>query len=145
MLNVHLLQSTRLVLFDGHCHLCNGTVDQLIRWDRRKRLRYTPLQGEVGQALVTGRGAEGLPDSVLFWDGSTLHAEMEAVFAIAGVLGFPFTAVRVLGLLPRGWRNGLYRVVARNRTRWFGRSESCRMLPPELQEAGMRETGPQDA
>ena len=113
-------------------------MDLLIRLDRRKRLRYTSLQGEVGQALLTSRGAEGLPDSVLFWDGSALHAEMDAVFAIADVLGLPFSGVRVLGLLPRGWRSGLYRMVARNRTRWFGRRETCRVLPLELQDPGWR-------
>ncbi len=48
-------------------------------------------------------------------------------------LGFPWSLAAVLLVLPFGWRERLYGLLARNRLRLFGRSDSC-MLPVPGQE-----------
>jgi predicted DCC family thiol-disulfide oxidoreductase YuxK len=38
----------------------------------------------------------------------------------------------VLVVVPRFLRDAVYRFIARNRYRWFGKSETCRVPTPEL-------------
>ncbi|RZK14196.1 MAG: DUF393 domain-containing protein, partial [Hymenobacter sp.] len=49
-------------------------------------------------------------------------------------LGWPWRAATVGYLLPRAWRDALYRYVARHRYRWFGRQQACMLPTPELRE-----------
>jgi len=41
-----------VILFDGFCNLCNGTVDFLTKKDRKKQFRFIPLQSEKGKSLI---------------------------------------------------------------------------------------------
>lgn len=76
-----------------------------------------------------------LPDSVVVIDGGRVHVESDAILAIARRLGFPYSLAGVFRLLPRAIRDGLYRYVARNRYRWFGRIDQgpdhCPVPTPE--------------
>ncbi len=60
--------------------------------------------------------------------------DSDAVLAIWRGLGWPWRALGVFGLVPRGLRDGAYRWVARNRYRLFGRRETCWVPSPEQRE-----------
>ena len=47
------------------------------------------------------------------------------MIAIAAGLGWPWRAAAAAKLVPRALRDPLYRWIARNRYRWFGRRETC--------------------
>ena len=127
-----------IILFDGVCNLCNGFVQFIIRHDQAERFRFAALQSEAGQALLAkhgfapSAGAAEL-DSVLLLSGGQLYSHSSAVLRIARGLGGGWALAGVGGLLPRAWRDALYRFIARNRYRWFGRQESCMLPTPELQ------------
>lgn len=71
------------------------------------------------------------PESVLFIDHSGSYTEAGAILEILKKCGMPLTA-RLIGLLaPKPLRNGLYRTIARNRYRWFGRTQQCFIPAPE--------------
>lgn len=128
--------SPTVVLFDGVCNLCNGFVQFVIRHDARARFRFAALQSEAGQALLAAAGhpppGPGGPESVLLLAGGQLYSHSAAVLRIAGLLGGGWRVAAVGWLLPRPWRDALYRFVARHRYRWFGRQESCWLPTPAL-------------
>lgn len=128
--------ATATILFDGVCNLCNGFVQFVIRHDRRGYFRFAALQSELGHALLAAHGQPGPPpggpDSVVLLEGGQFYSHSAAVLRIAGRLGGPWRLVAVGWLLPRRWRDALYRYVARHRYRWFGRQESCWLPTPEL-------------
>ena len=72
------------------------------------------------------------PESVLLFSDGRLKSHSEAVLGIARGLGWPWRLAGVGRLLPRTWRDALYRFVARHRYRWFGRQESCMLPTPAL-------------
>jgi predicted DCC family thiol-disulfide oxidoreductase YuxK len=115
---------TRIVFYDGHCALCNGTVRWLLRLDRKRVLHYAPLQGQTAQRLLGPQAVE--LDAIVYWrEGKpTAHAS-DAVAAILGDLAWPWSWGRVLAWVPRGLREWGYRGVARWRYRVFGRYEVC--------------------
>jgi predicted DCC family thiol-disulfide oxidoreductase YuxK len=122
-----------VVVFDGECALCHGAVVWIIRRDRRGVIRFASSQSPVGRELLAkaGAGAAG-PESVVLIDDLGVHIESAAVLRIATLLGWPWRAAAAAGWLPRGWMDGLYRIVARNRVRWFGRRDACIVPTPEV-------------
>lgn len=116
-----------VLLFDGECGLCHRMVRLLLRLDRAGRLRYAPLQGSAAQAYLR---SHGLPtedfDSLVFvpdWarrDRREFLLRTDGVLAALRAVGGAGRALAVLRLVPRGWRDALYRGVARTRYRVFG-------------------------
>lgn len=127
-----LVRQGPIVLFDGHCNLCNGAVDFLIRRDRRGTLRFASLQSDLGRALAARAGLD--PDvlsTFVLVDGSRTYVRSTAALRAAAALRMPWPLLGVLRLVPRVLRDAVYDWVARNRIRWFGRKETCRLPSPE--------------
>jgi predicted DCC family thiol-disulfide oxidoreductase YuxK len=122
-----------VVVFDGECAFCNRWVNFLLRFDRKDRFRFTARQSQSGGAF--SREA-GLPEagvgSIVLVEGGTIRLRSEAVLRMLELLGFPFSISRIFRLIPVSFRDAVYDVIARNRTRWFRRMSSCRVpLPAE--------------
>lgn len=123
-----------IVLFDGHCTLCSGVVDFLIRRDTRGRLRFAPLQSDAGQRLLRSHGIPmpDEPDTMVLIEGGRALVRSSAALATTRYLRFPWPLSQVCFVVPAILRDAVYKVVARNRYRWFGKSERCRVPTPEL-------------
>ncbi len=124
-----------LVLFDGVCHVCDGTVNFILKRDRKKRFVFAPLQSELAQRLLPSFGLdpEELSTIVLVED-ERATTRSTAILRIARGLGFPWSLFRVFGVLPRSWRDLAYAAFAKRRYRWFGKRAACALPPPEFKE-----------
>jgi predicted DCC family thiol-disulfide oxidoreductase YuxK len=128
----------RIVLYDGVCGFCNGSVRWLIERDSDARLRYAPLQGETAAAL-RARHPE-IPtelDTIVFVEGGPsgerVWLRSAAVFRVLRELPPPWRWVaRLRWLLPQSVWDVAYRAFARRRYRWFGRLEACPIPSAEL-------------
>jgi predicted DCC family thiol-disulfide oxidoreductase YuxK len=128
--------SHAVILFDGVCNLCNASVRFVLRRDRRKHFRFASLQSEAAKQLMSemassprSDGADGRPlsgpNSMVLLTGGRCFVKSDAVIRIAGRLGRLWPLLWVFAVIPRSLRDGAYDWVARNRYRWFGRTESC--------------------
>jgi predicted DCC family thiol-disulfide oxidoreductase YuxK len=129
--------ASAIILFDGVCNLCHGVVQFIIRHDAAGRFRFAALQSPAGQALLAAHGcatqaALADPDSVVLLANGRVYTHSAAVLRIAHLLGGGWRLAAAGWLLPRPWRDGLYRFVARHRYRWFGRQEACWLPTPAL-------------
>jgi predicted DCC family thiol-disulfide oxidoreductase YuxK len=124
-----------IVLIDGVCHLCQGLVRFIIPRDPKARFLFAPLQSETAGRMLSagGLGSDQLNTVVLVENG-TCYTESAAVLRIARGLRFPWPAAYIFILVPRPLRDALYRLVARNRYRWFGRDEQCLLPTPEIRK-----------
>ncbi|MFZ1392391.1 MAG: DCC1-like thiol-disulfide oxidoreductase family protein [Dokdonella sp.] len=115
-----------IVVFDAHCLLCSGSVCYLLRHDRRRRLRYATVQSDAGRELLQRAGVDAIdPESFVLLDGTRTWTGTAAVLRVAHALGWPWRLAWVAWLIPCPLRDALYRWIARNRYRWFGRREIC--------------------
>jgi predicted DCC family thiol-disulfide oxidoreductase YuxK len=123
-----------IIFFDGICNLCNAFVGFAIRRDSAARFRFAALQSATANELLGGGRVEGLPGGsiVLMEDGRT-YRNSTAVLRIARSLRFPWPVAFALTAVPAPLRDWVYRLVARNRYRWFGRRSHCMVPAPELQ------------
>ena len=124
-----------VVLFDGVCNLCNGSVQFIIDRDRAGVFRFAPLQSDLAATMLASLGhahdRETL-DSVLLVEEGRVYERSDAALRIARRLSFPWSLVSLSLVVPRFLRDGVYRVVAKNRYRWFGQAAECRVPTPEL-------------
>ena len=120
-----------IVFFDGVCGMCNRAVDFLVTRDRHHHLRFAPLQGETSQRLL--HLPPGSDYSTMYlWDQGRLYQQSDAVWRALSIAGGTWGfAGRVLRCVPRPLRNWGYGFIARNRYRFFGKKESCRLPKPE--------------
>lgn len=125
----------RLVLYDGLCGFCDGTVQWLLRHDKGEALHYAPLQGATA-AAIQERHPEipaGL-DSIILVEqtdsGERLSWHSAAAFAIARSLPAPWKMLAIFSFFPRFLTDLGYRAFARIRYSIWGRRESCRIPTP---------------
>ena len=81
-----------------------------------------------------GKGATGNgdPDTIVLVEDGQLYTHSTAALKIARHLRWPWSWSVVFIIVPRFVRDAVYRWVARNRYRWFGKSDACRVPTPEL-------------
>ncbi|HEY0112039.1 MAG TPA: DCC1-like thiol-disulfide oxidoreductase family protein [Allosphingosinicella sp.] len=120
-----------LIVFDGECVMCSANARVVLRHDRRRLFRLTTAQSPLGAALYRHFGLRADEEGTILVvkDGHVL-TESDAVIAIPAGLGWPWRIAAALKVVPRPLRDPLYRWVARNRFRWFGRRESCWVPAP---------------
>ena len=121
-----------VIVFDGVCVLCNGWVRFLLRHDRRGSYRFAAMQGESGRALLVAHGLDADdPASFLLIEENAAWTDTDAIVRVLSGLGGAWRLAALLRVLPRGVRDRLYRGIARNRYRMFGRHEHCMIPAPE--------------
>lgn len=133
--DINQLKQKAIVFYDGTCGFCQGSVQFVLRHNRRRTLHFAALQSGVLEALVPPQSRPvALPDSVVFYENGRLHTESEAALRIARHLDFPLSILAVFRIIPLSFRDFVYRLIARNRYRIAGRTEAC-MLPSPAQRA----------
>lgn len=127
--------SQAVIVFDGHCVLCSANARFVLRHDRRGRFRLAAMQGQAGADLMRRAGVDPAdPDTLIVVDGSEVLRDSEAVLAIWAGLGWPWRASSLLRLVPLAVRDRIYRLIARNRYRWFGRRDQCFVPDPRWRD-----------
>ena len=123
--------SGAVVVFDGHCALCSGWVDFLLKHDGGA-FRFIPAQSELGEALYAHYGFKsGDYDTNILLEHGRARTMSDGTLAMFAKLGWPWKAVAAARILPAPIRDWGYKLIARNRMRWFGRREMCRIATPE--------------
>ena len=128
----HKSSNESIVLFDGHCNLCNSSVQFILKKERNSRLLFASLQSEAGQKILSAFNYPSTYlDSVLLIENSILYSESGAALRITKYLKAPWSWLQIFWIIPAFLRNGLYRFIAKRRLHWFGQSQSCWVMTPE--------------
>lgn len=125
-----MTEARHIVLFDGVCNLCNASVQFLLKRDKKQRLHFASLQSDAAADLLRRHNYPQGADlnSIVFLDGNKVYTESTAVLRICRHLGFPWNWMQAFLIVPVPVRDAVYRWIARNRYRWFGKKDQC-MLP----------------
>ena len=127
----------RVILIDGVCVLCSGVAQFVIVRDPEARFRFVTVQEPFGEALAQRLGVNTAYPEANAAIGGRAYFKFDAV--IEALLRLPWWSwVRVLRIVPRIVRDAVYDLLARNRYRMFGRTETCLLPTPELSRHFLR-------
>lgn len=116
---------TSVVIFDGECGFCQRSVRFIHRHDAANRFRFAARESEAGARLLQTHRIGLAPNSMVLIDADGTWLRSDAVLRIAGHLGAPWSWARVLRLVPRPVRDGVYRLVAAVRHRVTRHLPTC--------------------
>lgn len=128
-----------VILIDGHCYLCQDIVRYLVKRDSRARFRFAALQSPAGRSILKAMndGGDGDMDDfdsfILAVNGRYYNRSGAALRVWKGLGGWRSLAYALI-VIPAPIRDAVYRFIARNRYRWFGKSEQCLLPTKEVRE-----------
>ena len=118
-----------VIIFDGVCNFCNGSVNFIIKRDKEAYFYFTPMQSDIAQSLMKEYGLDTLDaDTFILIKDKKSYIRTEAALEVCRSLEGYWYLFGVFKVLPLGFRDFFYKLFARNRYRLFGKQEAC-MLP----------------
>src|SRR5688500_5258714 len=128
-------QKNNIVLFDGVCNLCSGSVQFIIKRDVKGAFKFASLQSSFGQQqLGYFKLDKNLMHSIILLQGDQFFQRSDAALEIARQLSGAWSVLYIFKIVPRFLRDGIYNVIANNRYRLFGKMDACWIPTPELKE-----------
>ena len=122
-----------ILLFDGHCNLCNAWVHFIVKRDSSSTIRFASLQSGAGRRLLEEHKIdENYIESLVFFEEERFSVSSTAVLITLSYLDDWQKHLIFLTVVPRFLRDLVYRFIARNRYKWFGRREQCMIPTTEL-------------
>ncbi|WP_042351809.1 thiol-disulfide oxidoreductase DCC family protein [Bacillus massiliigorillae] len=123
-----------IILFDGQCNLCNHSVHFILKRDHKQYFRFASLQSEVGQSLLELYQLPMTLNSVVFINKGIAYIESDAPIHICQHLKGLWKLLYVAKIIPTPLRNYCYRVIAKKRYQWWGKSTSCMLPTPDIKK-----------
>ncbi|MFP4042511.1 MAG: thiol-disulfide oxidoreductase DCC family protein [Bacteroidales bacterium] len=118
--------SKSIIIFDGYCNLCSNSVVFILKNDKKDNFRFTSLQSKYSQSLTEiEKNKSKIPDSIILLENGNIYTQSSAALRIAKKLRWPFPLAYALIVVPPFIRNAIYRYIARNRYKWFGKRNTC--------------------
>lgn len=127
----------QIIFFDGVCNLCNGFVRFVIRHDPQGHFHFASLQSDFAyQTLNRLNMPEAVVhrQSVILLDGGKLYTASDAALRILAAFPGRLRHLSALKIIPKFIRDAVYRLIARNRYRLFGKTDTCPLPAPEIRE-----------
>ncbi|MEP7074420.1 MAG: thiol-disulfide oxidoreductase DCC family protein [Acidobacteriota bacterium] len=121
-----------IVLFDGICNFCNGSVNFIIARDEARYFKFATLQSEAGQTLRAKYGIGDDIDSIILVENDAAYIYSSAPLRVARRLSGAWWLFGVFWIFPKAIRDYFYRMFARNRYKLFGQKEVCMIPTPEI-------------
>lgn len=126
---------SKILLFDGVCNFCDGTVQFVLKHDKKEAFSFASLQSEAGQSLLR---KHGLPledyDSFVYLDEGKVHTKSTAALRVLKELGGIYRALYLLIAVPKPIRDAVYMMIAKNRYKWFGKKDACTLPSKEVRK-----------
>src|SRR5215217_4977359 len=130
-----------IIFYDGVCALCNGLVQFMLKHDTHGRLRFASLQSDFAAKVLRRHGIDSKDLDTFhlvenYEEGNERVCQRsDAILGVGRELGGGWAMLAgAAKVLPRSLRDLLYRFIAGNRYRVFGRYETC-MLPDSNQRS----------
>lgn len=119
-----------IVLFDDECHFCDWSVQFIIKRDPEGLFHFASLQSEVGLALLELYDVPSDIESMVFVENGKAYVKSGAALRICRYLQGAWKLLYIFRMIPIPVRDRVYDWIVKNRYKWFGKKESCRLLPP---------------
>jgi len=127
------LKDHQVILFDGVCNFCNYWVNFVLARDKNDYFRFAALQSDAGQELLKKFDLNKASyDNIILIDNENHFTKSTAALMIAGKLRSVVKLFYPFIFLPKFFRDYFYNLIAKNRYKFFGKIDVCR-IPTEAE------------
>jgi len=127
------MKNEAIIIFDGECNLCSSSVKFIIERDKKNYFKFISLQNPKAHELVKGK-IEISPDSVILIKDEKTYIRSRAALIISSKLTWPWKIVSCLRIIPSFLIDPIYKLIARNRYKVWGKRTECLTPSPEIQD-----------
>lgn len=125
----------KIIFFDGVCNLCNAVVDFTMQNNPKKDIYFASLQSDFAIDFLAKHNYDASAlNTFYFYEKGKMYNRSDAALKLAKNLNAPYKFATLFFLVPTGIRNSVYDLVSKNRYRFFGKKDSCR-LPTEEEQS----------
>ena len=129
------MDNNPIILFDGVCNFCNGAVNFTIKRDKKRTLKFAPLQSDAGQQLLRQFNlSTNQFNSFVFIEKGVVYTQSTAALKVSKYLTTFWPLLQGFIIVPAFIRDGIYNFIAKNRYKWFGKKEQCMMPTTAIRE-----------
>ncbi|MGD9899464.1 MAG: thiol-disulfide oxidoreductase DCC family protein [Calditrichaceae bacterium] len=116
----------QIVLYDGICKFCNGSVRFIIKRDSARKFSFAHLDSDKAKEILKLSGIrENYAHSIVLFREGSAYLRSSAALRIVKELDGLWPVLYVFILIPGTIRDWIYDLIANHRYRWFGKYESC--------------------
>lgn len=127
-------KARNIVVLDGVCNLCNAGVNFIVNRDPKRLFYFTTMQSHHAQELIEKhRGNSFQFDTFLLIKDEVTFERSDGVLEIIKDLSGYWFLFGILRLIPRPIRDAVYKAIAKNRYRIFGKKDQCMVPSKEMQ------------
>jgi predicted DCC family thiol-disulfide oxidoreductase YuxK len=123
-----MTDNSPIIFYDGVCGLCDKSVQFIIAHDTRKIFRFAALQSDLAKQAL---GKDLSLDSFIYYENGKAFDRSTGALKMFKKLGGLWSLLYVFMIIPPFLRNTVYDWVAKNRYKWFGKFDSCKIPTPE--------------
>lgn len=130
-----MTETNPILLFDGECNLCNGSVQFVIERDKKGKVKFCSIQSETGEKLMS---KHNIPNnylaSIILIENNKIYYKSTAALRLSKHMDSLWPSLFAFIIIPAFIRNWVYDFIAKNRYKWFGKTETCWIMTPELKD-----------
>ncbi|MDC1464649.1 DCC1-like thiol-disulfide oxidoreductase family protein [Polaribacter sp.] len=131
---IDLPKNKKIILFDGICNLCNSAVAIVIKQDKKNTFLFAAIQSKKGKEIIDYLEIDIVKiDAIILYEpGVSYDVKSTAALKIMNDFGQFWQLTKLFWVFPKGLRNQVYDFIAKNRYKWFGKKEACRIPTNDL-------------
>ena len=114
-----------ILYYDGLCVLCNKSIRFIINRDRKNQFKI---------GLLDAFKSEDKHDSVVLVHKGIKYNYSNAIIKSLVLIGGVYKLAVILYVFPKSFRDFIYKIIAKNRYKWFGKHNTCPTLPEKWKE-----------
>lgn len=129
-----MINEKQIILFDGVCNFCNFWVNFIIKRDKKDLFRFAALQSDKAREFSANFNFDtSSMNTFVLIEGEKFFTKSTAALMICKQLNGPIKILSLFIFFPKFFRDFIYDLVAKNRYKFFGKRDSCR-VPTEKEK-----------
>ncbi len=124
-----------VILFDGFCNLCSSSVQFVIKHDPEGIYKFASLQSNFGSVILKQFNLPATElNSFILYQNDKIYTRSTGALMVAKKLNGPWRGLGIFLLVPRFIRDFVYKIISKNRYKWFGQKTTCWLPSPALRK-----------
>ena len=123
-----MMENNPIIFYDGLCGICDRSVQFIIKYDQEKKFRFAALQSDFAKQIL---GDDANADTFILFEKGKIITRSTAALRVCKILSGKLSLLYIFILVPAFIRDAFYDLIARNRYKWFGHFDECKIPTPE--------------